>query len=134
MNAPVIEIPAVAATAKAESELPEPREHSPAVDADASPEPPPPPGTPSPRDQAKVRFVAGTQAYVLGDYATARRHWEEALQLDPSATLLLINIANAAIHEPDLRAACNAIARARAAGLPTGELSQLEARLPGTCP
>ncbi len=56
-------------------------------------------------DRAKEAFTIGMEAYRKGDYAAARRHFEAAYALEPRDPMLF-NLAQAALRQGDMAAAC----------------------------
>ena len=82
-------------------------------------------------DMAKAVFRQGTTAYSQGDYAQARKYFEEAYKIDP-ADALLYNLARTADKQGDRQGACQYYRRWRSTSggaSATYNISQLE-----TCP
>lgn len=82
-------------------------------------------------DRAKLAFRDGATAFAQADYATARRYFEEAYNLEPRDALLF-NIANAADKQGDRTFACQYYRRWQAT--PTAATSYNRILSLETCP
>jgi hypothetical protein len=82
-------------------------------------------------DRAKLAFREGATAYAQGDFANARRYFEEANNLEPN-DLLLFNIAQASEKQGDHKYACQTYKQWR--GTPSGSTSTSRIPVLETCP